>query len=235
MNREELLAKKYLESLNQSSLVYEPDGNTPPDFLVDNHIAVEVTRLNEHIEIQGVLKRIDDDSSSISAFIKNVLHDFKSDLQNVRFWVTIHIKRPFGNRKKVKSKLLKLLRSLENPEDVLCRRELYVSDGLSISFKRATYCSKKPVFMLGEISEHDIGGWVYEDVSKNVGYCVEKKSLKIKPYQSKYEEWWLILVDSIAYGYYPEYIDDFKVTLDKGSFDKVIVLEAINGQYVFEI
>ncbi|EIZ1174022.1 hypothetical protein MOV00_004214 [Vibrio vulnificus] len=235
MNREELLAKNYLESLNLSSIIYEPDGNIPPDFLVDNHIAVEVTRLNEHIKVQGVLKRLDDDSSSITAFIKNVLHDFESDLQGVNFWVTIHIKRPFGNRKTVKRKLRELLSSIESREAVLGQREWYVSDGLSISFMEATPCSTKPVFMLGGISEHDIGGYVYEDVSKNVGYCVESKSSKIQPYKSKYQEWWLILIDSIAYGCYPEYIDNFKATFEKGSFNKVIVLEAIHGQYVFEI
>ena len=90
MNREELLAKNYLESLNLSSIIYEPDGNIPPDFLVDNHIAVEVTRLNEHIKVQGVLKRLDDDSSSITALsIKFEVRHFLQMRMNILRWCPI--------------------------------------------------------------------------------------------------------------------------------------------------
>jgi len=33
--------------------VYEPDGNTPPDFLVNGTIAVEVRRLNQNEIIES--------------------------------------------------------------------------------------------------------------------------------------------------------------------------------------
>ena len=48
MKREEKLAKDYLVSKNFKSIKFEPDGNIPPDFLVNNNIAIEVRRLNKH-------------------------------------------------------------------------------------------------------------------------------------------------------------------------------------------
>jgi len=50
MDPTERLAKQYLESLALGPVDYEPDGNVPPDFLVDGRIAVEIRRLNQSHE-----------------------------------------------------------------------------------------------------------------------------------------------------------------------------------------
>lgn len=48
MDKSEQLVDRYLRSLGHESVIYEPDGNIPPDFLVDGRIAVEVRRLNQN-------------------------------------------------------------------------------------------------------------------------------------------------------------------------------------------
>lgn len=48
MDDSEKTAKKYLEYLGFEGIVYEPDGNVPPDFLVNGRIAIEVRRLNQN-------------------------------------------------------------------------------------------------------------------------------------------------------------------------------------------
>jgi hypothetical protein len=48
MNREEKVAKTYLEKLGLGEVLFEPNGNVPPDFLINGRIAVEVRRLNQH-------------------------------------------------------------------------------------------------------------------------------------------------------------------------------------------
>lgn len=234
MNREEELAKKYLETLSPESLEFEPDGNIPPDFLLNGNIAIEVTRLNEHIEVQGILKRIDDDSFSITELVKNVLHSYESSFDGRCFWVAIDIRTPFGNRKRTKKKLVSLLQSFQTPESVVCHREYTVTDGLTVSFTPGSFNSDAPVFRLGAISQHETGGWVYDEVSKNTKHCISTKSSKIKPYREIYKEWWLVLVDSVAYGNYSEYFENFKETIGKGLFEKIIVLEALDGKYVYE-
>ncbi|WP_065188080.1 hypothetical protein [Shewanella woodyi] len=182
MNREEELAKQYLKNLPSISLDFEPDGNVPPDFLMNDSIAIEVTRLNEHIEIQGVLKRFDDESFSIIAYVENILNSFNSAINGTCFWASINIKRPFGNRKKTKKKLIELLKSFDRTQNVNCRLEYPVTNGLSVSFIEGTFDPSAPVFRLGGIDEHDSGGWVYEDVATNSMHCINTKSLKVSPY-----------------------------------------------------
>lgn len=62
MNNDEAIVKRFLE--NQFlKVTHEPDRNIPPDFLVNDEIAIEVRRLNQnYTRINGkskVLKRID--------------------------------------------------------------------------------------------------------------------------------------------------------------------------------
>ncbi|MEZ4719401.1 MAG: hypothetical protein R2851_25450 [Caldilineaceae bacterium] len=41
------------------NVVYEPDGNIPPDFLVDERIAIEVRRLNQNfVDPEGYGKKV---------------------------------------------------------------------------------------------------------------------------------------------------------------------------------
>ncbi len=50
-NKDEIRAKKYLQTLNFTQVEYEPLGNVTPDFLLGKKIAVEVRRLNRnHID-----------------------------------------------------------------------------------------------------------------------------------------------------------------------------------------
>ena len=48
MDQSEGHVRDYLEYLGLGRVVYQPDGNVPPDFLVGGRIAVEVRRLNEN-------------------------------------------------------------------------------------------------------------------------------------------------------------------------------------------
>ncbi len=48
MDRTEKLVSEHLAHRGYKYVVYEPDGNIPPDFLVDGSIAIEVRRLNQN-------------------------------------------------------------------------------------------------------------------------------------------------------------------------------------------
>jgi hypothetical protein len=48
MDDSEKLVFAYLSGKGFTDVVYEPDGNIPPDFLVDRRVAVEVRRLNQN-------------------------------------------------------------------------------------------------------------------------------------------------------------------------------------------
>ena len=54
MKREEKIANDYFISVGFNKILYEPDGNIPPDFLLNDSIAVEVRRLNQHLKQQKI-------------------------------------------------------------------------------------------------------------------------------------------------------------------------------------
>ncbi len=48
MDTSERIVWEYLLHRGFRDVVYEPEGKVPPDFLVDNRVAVEVRRLNQN-------------------------------------------------------------------------------------------------------------------------------------------------------------------------------------------
>ena len=48
MRRSEEAVDRFLRGLEVGDVRFEPDGNVPPDFLVDERIAVEARRLNQN-------------------------------------------------------------------------------------------------------------------------------------------------------------------------------------------
>jgi len=48
MDSSERIVYQYLSYQGFSDVAYEPDGNVPPDFLLNGRIAVEVRRLNQN-------------------------------------------------------------------------------------------------------------------------------------------------------------------------------------------
>jgi hypothetical protein len=54
-------------------------------------------------------------------------------------------------------------------------------------------------FVLGSYSDQDSGGWVASEVIRNLAIVILEKSKKIEPFRTKYDEWWLVLVDHIAH------------------------------------
>ena len=70
----------------------------------------------------------------------------------------------------------------------------------------------------------------------NFNHCVEDKTVKIKDHHSKYNSWWLVLVDQIAHSFDENEKDEVKTMVSMNtSWDKVIVLNSLNGNNILEI
>src|ERR1700733_14207456 len=53
MDGSEQLVENYLKHIGFKDVLYEPDGNVPPDFLADGRVAIEVRRLNQNYDDGG--------------------------------------------------------------------------------------------------------------------------------------------------------------------------------------
>lgn len=74
------------------------------------------------------------------------------------------------------------------------------------------------------------------EFKKNFDHCMKVKSEKINAHYDKYNSWWLVLVDKIAYGFDESEKKKIKLMVKVNPcWDKVIVLDSLNGKNILEI
>src|SRR5207302_582940 len=92
MDKAEMLGRDYLVHLgfSKDTIIYEPDGNIPPDLLVEKRIAVEVRRLNQHWQTDsGDLEPTSRLSKPLLIRLEKLLAEFGSPTDG-RSWYVIH-------------------------------------------------------------------------------------------------------------------------------------------------
>ncbi len=234
MKREEAIAKAYLKSLGFNDILFEPDGNIPPDFLINGKIAVEVRRLNQHFFAKNKVTGLEEQRIPLFNLINSTLKEFDSQYEGHSYWVSISFHRPIGkgnlNKKAITKALSNFLR-----EPFLLPYDIKVTESIFFHL-RSREASEGEVFRFAIGMDRESGGFVLYKFRTNFDYCVQEKSAKIKNYYDKYPSWWLVLVDTIAYGFDEEEKQEIKSMVSVDSmWDKVIVLEAMQGKNILEI
>ena len=89
MNHDEQIAYKYLcRRFEAERVVYEPNGNIPPDFVVLDGPAIEVRRLNLNNFSKPHPKAIEESTIPLTASVDKLLKGFGSS-QNELSWFVI--------------------------------------------------------------------------------------------------------------------------------------------------
>jgi hypothetical protein len=198
MNDSERIAFQFLAGLEIGEVAYEPDGNIPPDFLIDGRIAVEVRRLNQNEEIDGGYRGLEVTSKPLHSLVTRVLDESGPPAGSRSWFVWYTVRRPLPPW----NDLELLLRSavqhfrerIEDPP-----QQIRLAPGLRLDFLRATD-QHDTLLLLGGSSDHDSGGFVIAELLHNLDLCITEKAKKIAPLQHRYPEWWLVFDDRIAYG-----------------------------------
>lgn len=95
MDASEALVARYLRSLGFLDVVYEPDGNVPPDFLVEGRIAVEVRRLNQNVlREDGRPEGLEEVFIPFWQKMKTYLPTVASSIDGESWYVSVDIRRP---------------------------------------------------------------------------------------------------------------------------------------------
>jgi hypothetical protein len=236
MDTSEALAERYLKSLHLGSVVYEPDGNIPPDFTVDGHIAVEVRRLNQHYELAaGRAPGLEELDIPLRKRIKKLLRDHSPSLNGECWYVGYGFRRPLEPPKELDSLLTNALSSFMR-EPSRQRTKLKLTPHFDIDFFRAGV-DHGSFFVLGANIDRDSGGWVMPELDRNIRLCIAEKERKIAPYFAKYREWWLILEDRIDYAIDLEDRTRFKnefLSKITHCFSRVVLLDPRGSHPPFE-
>jgi hypothetical protein len=231
MKIEEKRVSDFLKHRGYTDIVYEPDGKVPPDFLVEGHIAIEVRRLNQNHEATGA-RACGLEVVRIPLFhrIKKLVLSLGPPTQDQSWFVTFRFRRPVESWNTLRSKLLNELEGFMNAPTI-GQTNWALGDGFELKIFPASN-PHSTFFVMGGHIDRDSGGWIVAELIKNLRYCINEKTEKCtQNAKQSYPEWWLILVDHIAYGEIDEHdLSEIRThLLIPGYWEKIILLSPIDS------
>lgn len=198
MDSTEEIVYKYLSNLGIGKPIHEPNGNVPPDFLIGGSIAVEARRLNQNIETESGITGLEEIRYPLRDGIKEFIKTLGPS-NTGETWLLVHtISRPAPKLKRAKQLLRERLTAFAE-QNSRTEMECVLHEGLKIHLFRAPEAHPEFFVSMGSF-DRDSGGFELPEMAKNILICINEKTQKVSDYRDKYKEWWLILVDYIAYG-----------------------------------
>lgn len=233
MKREEQIVKSYLESKGMHGILYEPDGNIPPDFKFNGEIAVEVRRLNQNILIGKNLFPIEELDFSLIPKLEQLFKKITVNHFDHSIFVSVRYCRPLKPSSilmiEIKKRVLESLKLID--KELL----IEINKNLHLKLYRSTL-KLDDYISIGAISDLDTGGFVVDIMRRNIQIAITEKNRKVMPYYSRYRFWWLILVDYI--GLSLNEIDYKQLNSSHGFetvFDKVIIVSSLDYKNAHEL
>ena len=235
MDRAEAQAERYLREQGFRKIVHEPDGTNPPDFLLDDTIAIEVRRLNENIVTpDGEAAGLSEREIPLSKKLQELVRGYGK--RGPASWLlAVRFKRPVPSWKVIEKRLKPFLDRLANTPG--SRREhLDIENGAFAVDAMPWHDNPYTVFEIAVTSDEDSGGWVLELLEKNIRLCVVEKTAKVGRVRDRYHTWWLVLIDEIAFGLSESDKQQFEASVSiSHSFDKVVLVSAADPTRAYEL
>jgi len=176
MRREEKLVQEYLEFKGYNEIIYEPDGNNPPDFRVEGDIAIEVRRLNKHYQSDGNWTAIEELEYKLKSKLLGLFNTYREvEFSNSSF-VMIEFKRPLDPSKK-------LIKEVKKSLD-LHLNKIHLSQEIDFGNLKIrlhpTRHKFDSVYVFGSSIDDNTGGHVVSNVYENLKIVIEEKTQKTK-------------------------------------------------------
>ena len=222
-NEDELRAQDWLRR-NGCRDIRRPCSD-PPDFIVDDGCAVEVTRLNRRIVVAGCRRSVGEEQARkpLTDHIQNTISQLGPPGNEGCSWVIdceYDFAEPLPSPKVVTRQISKALTPILKPYDETSISELdcgyfnydkhageysllsfpHLCLDCGICLELAEFSLKPERFLLQNVSDgHGIG--VTTELNASIRDRICDKSTKIQ-HQDKigqYKNWWLVLVDHVCY------------------------------------
>jgi hypothetical protein len=195
MNRDEQIAYNFLIEQGFDSVNYEPNGeSTPPDFLIDKNIGVEVRRMNKHIVLNDNKVPIEKTEFEFVPRFRKALKELENTKLKYSIAVTLRYQRPIKVSKELMENIKDSIKATTEKE--LFGQEIKFSPQIKYELYKGNGKSDE-TYNLIIISDRDRGGIVQDARYEALKLCIEEKTNKLKSLRNSYDELWLILVDDI--------------------------------------
>jgi hypothetical protein len=220
----ELIAQQFLLHSGHCSVDYEPCGrDTAPDFLVDGQIAVEVRRLNQNfVSRDGLVEGVEQQWRNIWNKLGTLAISFKTPIEGESWFLFInHFRRPVADWNILKPRIrYELTNFMNQPVRSACTIRLNRNFAISLHPAGRLFPT---FFVLGAGHDFDAGGWVVAEMMENIHLCIREKAGLID--RSKYNEWWLILIDRTGLGFSKDDHDSLlELMSQEYAFDRIMLI-----------
>jgi hypothetical protein len=233
MDAAEQLVGTHLQACGFSSIVHEPDGKVPPDWLVDSRLAVEVRRLNQN-ELTDVRPvGLEEARFPLIAKTRKLLDALGPSVGGESWYVLFGFRRPV-NWSETAGRLKAALQAFR---DSAVREPLDHALGRSFWFSLIKAgVPQDHFFVLGGCTDRNAGGFVQSEMLRNIPPLVAEKTRKTAPFRARYAEWWLALVDYIGYGLSADEAAELQKRLQPNAdWQKIIVVNPLDARDAFEL
>jgi hypothetical protein len=233
MDPTESIVADFLKARGYKDIVFEPDGNVPPDFLVERKIAVEARRLNQtHIASSGA-QGLEEVAVPLWQKIRKLALSLGPPTRGQTWFVFVRFDRPVDRWKTLGPKVCT---ALQNFMATATHKKATIA--VSTNFELGLFRASKPhptFYVMGGHSDGQSGGFLVAEMERNLRLHIAEKTGKIAKFRSRYPEWWLVLVDHIAYGLDDTDIAQFKQGVSiPHTWHKVIVVDPHHPGRFFE-
>jgi hypothetical protein len=237
MNPDEAIANEFLKSLNKGTVLYEPDGNIPPDFALDGRrVGVEVRRLNQNrVYPNGKKHAYEHVGIRMWHRMTQLLKQFGPSCEGESWHVIMMFRRPLDWRSIEKDVVSQLNDFKQSPGRA--DTTLKFGDSFELDLDRARKDAGS-FFNLRGSCDGDAGGAILAEVERNLRLCVEEKERKIAPYRERYDEWWLVLINHVDLRMEADDYETFIMDADPPithSFRRVFLIDYAEYQHWFEV
>jgi len=195
MDPTEAAAEAFLRGLNLGPITYEPDGNTPPDFLVGTDLAVEVRRLNQHHDKVG----LEVEDIPLLQRMRKLVAELGPPVDGQTWGVFYRFSRPVERWKSLRPKVAAALEEYARSH-APNRHFANLAPSFQMSLSRYPVLKPTRFFIMGDADE-DSGGSLIPIMETNIAHCISEKTAKVAPYRDRYARWWLVLVDGVGFSF----------------------------------
>jgi hypothetical protein len=201
MDRSEAVVQELLANMGFSNVVYEPDGNIPPDFVINGNIAVEVRRLNQNFDDGSRMRGLEEVTAPLWQKMTRLVES-AAETDGNSWFVFFRFSRPVPSWKVLEPEIRDALLEFRASA---CRRAgtVYSVPNFQVEVGEASQ-PLETFFRMGGMSDRQAGGWVVAEIISNIRHCASEKLVKVEPYRTKYKTWWLALTNYTGFG-----LDDY--------------------------
>lgn len=231
---EEELVGKFLSNEGYTDVEYEPEGNVTPDILVNGTIAIEVRRLNENFKGAEKHEGLETKDTALRKMFTSLTKEVTSSEFDHSAIILYHFKRPLRIDKNLRNRVKQVL--IDHLPKIDQGDRYVISENLQIDINpiRSKYDT---IYRSGIYSDNNSGGDVSSILYENLQIALREKERKVLKFRSKYPEWWLALVNFIAFFDEFELKAFYELPRIQTDFDKILIVSPENpddGFFLYE-